>query len=557
VPACGDDDGGTSNQNQTNQNNGNDNLNNNNQAQPDCGDGAKNGTEACDGDDLGLTTCQSQGFPGGGTLSCTATCTVDTSGCVGQACGNGAVETGETCDDGNTADGDGCSAGCTVEAGWDCTGTPSVCAPVCGDQTIVGDEACDDGDTQGGDGCSAQCTVEAGWHCVGEPSQCVTECGDGIVAGAEACDEGSDNGVSPSPCTATCTLTTCGDGYVGGTEACDTTPPAGQDCTDLGYVDPAGIVCSGTCEVDTTGCGPTCGNGVVEPGEDCDDGAQVDGDGCSALCATEAGWTCHGTWCVPGVFVAIPAGTFTMGSPGDEPGRSSDETQHQVTLSQGFEMLSTEVTQGQFMAVLGYSPSYFSACGATCPVEQVNWHEAAAYANALSTRAGLGACYDCAGSGTTVTCGLAAAYATPYACPGYRLPTEAEWEYAARAGTITGTYNGTSTLLNCEQPNGVLDPIAWFCGNGGATTHAAGGKAANAWGLYDMLGNVWEWVHDWYATYPGDVSDPWGPAAGSVRVIRGGIFVNYAQYARAANRYGTDPSDRGSNLGFRPVRSSP
>jgi cysteine-rich repeat protein len=399
--------------------------------------------------------------------------------------------------------------------------------------------------------------VEAGWDCTGTPSTCVTDCGDGIVAGAEACDEGIDNGVSPSPCTATCTLTTCGDGYVGGTEACDTTPPTGQDCTDLGYVEPAGIVCSGTCEVDTTGCGPTCGNGAVESGETCDDSAQADGDGCSAACTVEAGWTCHGTWCVPGVFVPIPAGTFTMGSPAGEPGRSSDETQHQVTLTQGFEMLSTEVTQGQFLAVLGYSPSSFAACGATCPVERVNWHEAAAYANALSARAGLGACYDCAGAGTTVTCVLAAAYATPYACPGYRLPTEAEWEYAARAGTTTGTYNGTSTLLNCEQPNAVLDPIAWFCGNAGSTTHAAGGKAANAWGLYDMLGNVYEWVHDWYATYPGDVSDPWGPAAGSYRVFRGGSFGSSARLARAAYRFYTDPSLRDYVLGFRPVRSSP
>jgi formylglycine-generating enzyme required for sulfatase activity len=152
---------------------------------------------------------------------------------------------------------------------------------------------------------------------------------------------------------------------------------------------------------------------------------------------------------------------------------------------------------------------------------------------------------------------MAAAYATPYACPGYRLPTEAEWEYAARAGTTTGTYNGTSTLLYCEQPNGVLDSIAWFCGNGGSTTHAAGGKTANAWGLYDLLGNVWEWVHDWYAAYPGDASDPWGPAAGSLRVIRGGSWVNVAQYARAADRNYDDPSSRGDSLGFRPVRSLP
>jgi formylglycine-generating enzyme required for sulfatase activity len=184
-------------------------------------------------------------------------------------------------------------------------------------------------------------------------------------------------------------------------------------------------------------------------------------------------------------------------------------------------------------------------------VESVSWYEAAAYCNALSAQAGLAACYTC----MFTTCEPSAAYATPYACPGYRLPIEAEWEYAARSGTTTGTYNGTSTLLECEQPNAVLDSIAWFCGNAGSTTHAAGGKAANAWGLYDVLGNVLEWVHDWYDTYPGDVSDPWGPAAGSGRVIRGGSFLSSALFARAAFRNYYDPSYRFDYLGFRPARS--
>jgi formylglycine-generating enzyme required for sulfatase activity len=255
------------------------------------------------------------------------------------------------------------------------------------------------------------------------------------------------------------------------------------------------------------------------------------------------------------VFVAVSAGTFTMGSPVEEPGRGS-ELQHQVTLTRGFEMYSTEVTQAQFASLMGYNPSTHQGC-LGCPVEQVNWHEAAAYCNALSTLAGLGPCYDCAGSGTSVTCAPAAAYATPYICPGYRLPTEAEWEYAARAGTTTGTYSGTSTLTGCENPNSILDPIAWFCGNAGGTTHATGGKDANAWGLFDMLGNVWEWVHDWFETYPGDVSDPWGPVAGSYLVIRGGGVYDFASYARAAHRNYNWPSHRSGSLGFRPVRSSP
>jgi len=258
----------------------------------------------------------------------------------------------------------------------------------------------------------------------------------------------------------------------------------------------------------------------------------------------------------PAGFVAIAAGTFTMGSPGGEPGRDTDETEHSVTLTRAFEIMDTEVTQDEFFAVLGYRTSYFGSCGGGCPVEQVSWHEAAAYANALSDSAYLARCYTCTGSGTGVSCTPDTTYTTPYDCPGYRLPTEAEWEYAARAGTTDATYNGNSTLTDCTMPNTVLDPIAWFCGNSPSTTQAAGLKLPNAWGLYDMLGNVWEWCHDWYdGTYPGTVTDPWGPVSGSLRVMRGGSWYDYPKYARAAERYSWDPGYRDHHLGFRLARS--
>ena len=154
-----------------------------------------------------------------------------------------------------------------------------------------------------------------------------------------------------------------------------------------------------------------------------------------------------------------------MGSPTTEPRRLSNEAQHLVYLTHAFELMETEVTQEQFEALMSYNPSHFSACATDCPVEEVSWYEAAAYANALSRASGLAECYSCTGAYTYVVCTPSTSYTTPYDCPGYRLPTESEWEYAARAGTTTSTYNGTSTLEGCESPNTVLDPIARFCGN--------------------------------------------------------------------------------------------
>ncbi len=190
----------------------------------------------------------------------------------------------------------------------------------------------------------------------------------------------------------------------------------------------------------------------------------------------------------------------------------------------------------------------------------MNWNEAAAYCNALSAGGGLAECYDCTGSGSAVTCSPAAAYASPYECPGYRLPTEAEWEYAARAGTTTGTYNGdpdTGTVSCVDSP--VLNAIAWYCDNSGATNHAVGSLAANDWGLHDMLGNVWEWCHDWYEMDlgVGAMTDPSGPGAGSYRVARGGSWDHDARYTRAAYRNYFDPGLPYNDMGLRPVRSLP
>ncbi len=222
------------------------------------------------------------------------------------------------------------------------------------------------------------------------------------------------------------------------------------------------------------------------------------------------------------VFVLLPPGTFIMGSPLDEPGRDKDETQHQVTLTQSFYMQTTEVTQAQWEAVMGSNPSYFSGC-ASCPVENISWNDVQNYIAQINLR----------GEGT------------------YGLPTEAQWEYAVRAGTTTAFPNGEITETECKaDPH--LVAIGWYCYNSEYITNPVGLKSPNAWGLYDISGNVWEWCQDWYAGYPsGPVIDPAGPSSGAARVARGGHWLSYARNCRSAYRTGSEPSIHHSYFGVR------
>lgn len=231
-------------------------------------------------------------------------------------------------------------------------------------------------------------------------------------------------------------------------------------------------------------------------------------------------------------FNLIPAGTFMMGSPSDELGRRDDETLHQVILTQPFFMQTTPVTQGQWKAVMGNNPSYFSDCGDDCPVEYVSWHDVQDFISRLNTL----------GQGT------------------YRLPTEAEWEYAARAGSTTAFANGDITRKE-DDPN--LDVMGWYRFNSDRRTHPVARKQPNAWGLYDMHGNVWEWVQDRYGKYPsGSVTDPEGPnegpEQGSQRVLRGGSLFVDAWVCRSAFRHHYVDLLPGSNLevhGFRLLKA--
>jgi len=224
-------------------------------------------------------------------------------------------------------------------------------------------------------------------------------------------------------------------------------------------------------------------------------------------------------------FVRIPSGSFMMGSPKNEKNRSSDEVQHKVTLTQDYFMQTTEVTQGQWKAIMGSNPSRFKDCGDNCPVESLSWNNVQAFIKKLNRM----------DRGQT-----------------YRLPTEAEWEYAARAGTTTpfafgnclsttdANYDGNYPLTGCSK------------GQYRKTAISVGSLRKNAWGLYDMHGNVREWCQDWYAEYPTrSVTNPTGPTAGSPRVIRGGGWNDSAGYCRSAYRYCYGPDGACDDLGFR------
>jgi len=235
--------------------------------------------------------------------------------------------------------------------------------------------------------------------------------------------------------------------------------------------------------------------------------------------------------------IAVPAGSFNNGS-------------SQVTLS-AFHMSKYDITQSQYQAITGVNPSYFSgnADAATCPVEQVTWYDAVEFCNGLSSADGLQQVYTISGRTPATGYSITAATVTAdFTKSGYRLPTEAQWEYAARAGTTTTYYWGNAS----DDPT--LKKYAWYAANSGSATHSVGQKLPNAWGLYDMVGNVWQWCWDWYDTYPTEPqTDPTGPSSGTSRILRGGCWGNSSSRLRSANRGGNDPYNVDSGVGFRVV----
>ena len=508
---------------------------------PDCS-GRECGPDGCGG------SC--------GTCATNATCDAGSCQCVHEPCGTTCCSMEQVCYAGAC-----CSSGC---GGAVCG--PDGCGGSCGacpaDKPVCETGACVDGPCVadcggkecGSDGCGGSCgtcpaaapVCEAG-DCVCEPACGGKECGpDGCGGSCGSCDP---NETCSGSGLCECTYAECG----------------GACCT-------SGQVCSGT-----SCCTPSCGGKECGP------------DGCGGTCGTCTGSepVCGSTGLCqasPDGYVRVEPGTFVMGSPPDEPGHDEwgpYETQHTVKLTRAYWLKSTEVTQGEWLSLVSKNPSFFVGCGSSCPVEQVNWYEAAKYCNLLSAAEGLEVCYTLTGCVGTMGNGMecsGVSFAGPD-CAGYRLPTEAEWEYAARAGTTTATYAGAIEILGSSNAP-VLDAIAWYAGNSGVSyvggddcsgwpekqypssfcgTHPVGEKAPNAWGLYDMLGNVWESCGDWYDEYPTGslTTDPPGPSSGSLRVNRGGCWRAGARLVRAAYRYWHSAGDRYYGLGLRPARSIP
>ncbi len=395
----------------------------------------------------------------------------------------------------------------------------------------------------------------------------------GSLAWLSACSDQVKKRAVNDPCIAN---TDCADKICHlGICASSTPKDQGQTCTGNGEC--KSFICkNGICAKGTAGLGTEClhdqecSSGLCKLGK-CASGSSdggLDGsgggpDGPDAATAPDA-------YVLNLKLVSVSSGTFTMGAPSSDLCRDTvfkSEAEHTVTLTRGIKMAESEVTQGQFKALMGYNPSLFGPggpqnCGLDCPVESISWHEAAAFCNALSSKEGKTACYGCTGKGASVACVEAPAFGPTngkkiYDCPGYRLPTDAEWEHAYRAGSKTPLYktptcDGTIKSCTGSDPNTGL--IGWYLKNSSVITHLVKQKQPNAWGLYDMAGNVQEWCHDGFVIDLSTLGSK-DPVIGakSTHVVHGGGATDPPRELRAASRLNLSPVLRNANVGFRYV----
>ncbi len=314
-----------------------------------------------------------------------------------------------------------------------------------------------------------------------------------------------------------------------------------------------GLTCGtdvGSCSQGETACvgGMVLCTGDLRPIEERCNGADDDCDGEVDEDTAPDGWSC------------LAPGSFRMGSPDSELGRSDGERDHEVRLTRPLLVATTEVTREDWAAHLEQDPSPVRCEG--CPAQGMTWHEALAYCNALSVAAGLEPCYRDQERGYVYNASDASdakepEWANGLDCEGFRLPTEAEWEYLARAGTGTPYSSGNNRVTSCDEDEDLL-PVAWYCANSGDAPKVVGEKEPNAWGLHDVHGNLWEWTWDsWRDHLPSDSrTDPvFHNDEDDRHVIRGGAFDAAAAACRSAARGAANREERRAHVGLRPVRT--